>query len=251
MEIICGINSVLEALKANKRRVFSLYVVEGRQNPSIVKIIDIAKGHGIAVKPLSKGKMLELTRVETNQGVAAEVEQFRYVSLEELIDISKKTGEHSFIVILDQINDPHNLGAIIRTAHLVGAHGIVIPKDNAAQVGPASTKAASGAVEHIPIAKVVNLNNAIKILKNNNIWIVGADGSSGKNIYGYDFTTPTALVLGGEGRGLRRLVKEHCDELLSIPMKGMIDSFNVSVAAAIFMAEIMRQRYSKNCATNL
>ncbi len=249
MEMICGINSVYEAVKAKKRKVFCLYVVEGKQNPAVIRIVDLAQRSGIKAKPIPKGKMFDLTHVETNQGIAAEVEPFHYISIEELIEITKNSGEPPFILILDQVNDPHNLGAIIRTAHLIVDHGIVIPKDNAAQVGPSTTKAASGAVEYIPIAKVTNLSNVINILKNNNIWVVGAEGESSKTIYEYDFTTGTAIVLGGEGKGLRRLVKEHCDDLLTIPMKGKIDSFNVSVAGAIFMSELMRQRSSKKCAT--
>ncbi len=248
MEIICGINSVYEAMRAGKRRVYGIFINEGKKGGPLEKLTNLAAEQRIKITPVNRQKMQDLTHVETNQGVAAEVDNFKYLSIEELLDLSKKTGEPPFIIILDQVNDPHNLGAIIRTAHLLGAHGIVIPKDNAAMIGPASTKAASGAVEYLPIAKVTNLSNCINILKNNNVWVVGAEGESSKTIYQYDFTTPTAIVLGGEGRGLRRLVKEHCDDLLTIPMKGKIDSFNVSVAGAIFMSEVIRQRASKNYA---
>jgi len=133
----------------------------------------------------------------------------------------------------------------------MGAHGLVLPKDNAAQIGPTVSKTASGGIEYLPIVKVTNLNSAINTLKDNNIWVVGADGETTKTIYDYDFTGPSAIVMGGEGKGLRRLVKEHCDELLAIPMSGHLDSFNVSVASAIFMAELARQRMSKKHAKKL
>lgn len=248
MEIICGINAVHEALKARKRKAHTLFIAEGKKDNSLLKLVELAEKSGVKVRAVPKPKIFELSRVETNQGVALEVEPFRYLSVEELIEISKKDGKLPFIVILDQISDPHNFGAIIRTAHLMGADGIVIPKDNSADVTPTVTKASSGAVEYLPIAKVVNLNTAINILKNNNIWVVGAEGETDKTIYDYDFVSAVAIVLGGEGKGLRRLVKEHCDQLLKIPMFGKVDSYNVSVAGAIFMAEVMRQRLGKNYA---
>lgn len=240
METICGINAVYEALRAGRRKVFSVHIAEGRKEASVEKIVSLAEQKGVRVKAVPRRKIFELTHVETNQGVAAEVEEFKYIMLEELM--GKKTDKPPFIVILDQVNDPHNFGAIIRTAHLLGADGLIIPKDNSAQIGPSAVKAASGAVEYLKVAKVTNLNSAIKILKENNIWVVGADGEALKTIYEYDFKTAVAIVLGGEGKGLRRLVRENCDDLVKIPMKGKLDSFNVSVAGAIIMAEAMRQR---------
>lgn len=245
MEIICGVNAVREALKAGRRKILSLYVAEGKKETSISDVIVAAEKKGIKIKPISRQKLFGLTGVETNQGVAAEIESFRYVSIEELVILAGKTP---FWVILDQIHDPHNFGAIIRTAHLLGVNGIIIPKDNSVDVGPTVAKAASGAIEYLPIAKVTNLSNAINYLKDNNIWVVGAEGGAQKSVYQYDFTGAVAVVLGGEGKGIRRLVKEHCDELLTIPMMGKIGSFNVSVAGAIFMSEAMRQRLSKKCA---
>jgi 23S rRNA (guanosine2251-2'-O)-methyltransferase len=248
-DIICGVNSVLEALRAGKRRVFSVSIAEERTNPAVSKIRELAAQKGVKVKDVTRQAIFELTRVETHQGVALEVEPYHYIDdVLELVGLAKKRGTPPFIVILDQINDPHNLGAIIRTACLLGADGIVIPKDNSASVTPTVAKSASGAIEYLPIVKTANLNNAINTLKNNNIWVVGAEGEALKTIYEYDFTTGVAIVLGGEGKGLRRLVKEHCDELLKIPMVGKLDSFNVSVAGAIFMSEVMRQRLGKNCA---
>lgn len=245
-EIICGINSVYEAIRASNRKVFAVYVADGKQGPNITKILDLATSKGIKIKELPRSKIFDLTNVETNQGVAAEVEPFKYLSIEELVGGIQGAGKRAFIVILDQVNDPHNLGAIIRTAHLLGVDGIVIPKDNAAQVNSTVSKAASGAIEYLSIVKAVNISNCINYLKNNNIWVVGAEGTSSKTIYDYDFTSPCAIVLGGEGGGLRRLTKEHCDELLTIPMFGKVGSYNVSVAGAIFMAEVIRQRLAKN-----
>jgi len=250
-EIICGINSVYEAVRARKRKVYAIYVAEGKRGPHLAKVIELANGSGVKVKEVGRPKIFELTRVETNQGIAAEVEPFKYIVIEELVGIIKRSPGPAFIVLLDQVNDPHNLGALIRTAHLLGADGIVIPKDNSAVIGPTVAKAASGAIEYLPVVLETNLNSCIKILKNHNIWVVGAEGEASKTIYEYDFTTPTAIVLGGEGKGLRRLVKENCDDLLTIPMQGKIDSFNVSVAGAIFMSEVMRQRLGKNRAISL
>lgn len=250
-EIICGINSVYEAIKASRRKVLAVYVTDGKQGPNVTKIIELATSKGVKVKELPKSKIFDLTRVETNQGVAAEVEHFKYLTIEELVGTIQKADKRAFIVILDQVNDPHNLGAIIRTAHLLGADGVVIPKDNAAQINSTVSKAASGAIEYLPIIKVVNISNCINYLKNNNIWIVGADGDVPKTIYDYDFTSSCGVVLGGEGRGLRRLTKEYCDELLAIPMFGKVGSYNVSVAGAIFMAEVVRQRLPAGLAKNM
>lgn len=244
MEVICGINAVFEAIRAGKRRVRKVYVAETRRG-AVSKVVDAATKAGVRVETIPKEGLFELARMDTHQGVAAETEPFQYTTTEELLLLTAKSGRPPFIVVLDQVTDPQNLGSIIRTAHLAGAHGLVIPKDNAAQVGPAATKAASGAVEYLPIAKVTNLTSSINILKNNNVWVVGADGEATKNIFDYDFTTGCAVVLGGEGRGLRRLTREHCDELLSIPMFGRVGSYNVSVAGAMFMTEVMRQRGSK------
>jgi len=245
-EYICGINSVREAVSSARRQVYEIYIIEGNKNQLIAKIASDAEKKGIRVKEAPRQKIHDLTKVETNQGIAAEVESFKYLTIEELLSVIKKTGKPPFIIILDQVSDPHNLGAIIRTAHLLGADGIIIPKDNSASVNPTVSKAASGALEYIPIVKVTNLTYSINLLKNNNIWVVGAEGESSKSLYEYDFTTGTAIVLGGEGKGLRRLIKESCDELLRIPMAGRLDSFNVSVAGAIFMSEVMRQRLCKN-----
>lgn len=246
MEYICGTNAVYEAVRAGKRRVVAVYVAEGKKSSSYANVITAAEKQGVRIHEVSKQKIYDLTRVETNQGVAAEVEPLKYLSIEELLGQIKSKGKAAFIVILDQVNDPHNLGAIIRTAHLFGADGVVIPKDNSASISPTVAKTASGALEYIPILKVTNLVNCINILKNNNIWVVGAEGEAKKSLYDYDFTTGSAIVLGGEGKGLRRLVKDSCDELLLIPMAGQLDSFNVSVAGAVFMSEVMRQRLSKN-----
>lgn len=249
MNTICGINAVYEALRAGRRKVLAVYIAEGRKEAAVEKIVSLATKNSVQIRSVPRRGIFELTRVETNQGVAAEVEPFRYISIEELIKLSKNSGEPAFIIILDQVNDPHNFGAIIRTAHLLGVHGMIIPKDNSVDVTPTVAKAASGAVEYMPVARVTNLNSAIKILKENNIWVVGSDGDAEKTIYEYDFKSSVTIVLGGEGKGLRRLVKENCDELLTIPMKGKIDSFNVSVAGAIIAAEVVRQRTTGHGAT--
>lgn len=245
-EIICGINAVYEVLRAKKRRVLEIFIAPGKHPHTVDHIQAEAKKAGVLVRGADREEIAKIARIEKNQGVAAKVERFRYTPVEEIIDAAIADDPPGFMVILDDIKDPQNLGSLTRTAHLTGAAGLVIPKDRSASVGPAATRAAAGATEYLPIAQVTNLANTLKYMKDKGFWVAGAQGESRDMLYGYDFTDrPHVIVMGGEGTGMRRLVKEKCDILLSIPMHGAVGSYNVSVAGALFMGEVNRQRWAK------
>jgi len=245
-EIICGINAVYEVLRAGKRRVHEIFIAPGKHPHTIDHIQAEAKKAGIEVHGASREEIAKIARIEKNQGVAAKVEGFRYAAVEEIVDAAIADDPPGFIVILDDIKDPQNLGSLTRTAHLTGAAGLMIPRDRSASIGPAATRAAAGATEYLPIAQVTNLANTLKYLKDKGFWVAGAEGTSKDMLYAYDFTDrPHAIVIGGEGSGIRRLVREKCDILLSIPMQGAVGSYNASVAGALFMGEVNRQRWTK------
>jgi len=246
-EVICGVNAVYEVLRAKKRRVHEIYLAPGKHPHTVDHIQAEAKKAGVSVRGADRAEIAKIAKIDKNQGVAARVERFSYTAVEDIIDAAAADDPPGFIVILDDIKDPQNLGSLTRTAHLTGAAGLVIPKDRSASVGPAATRASAGATEYLPIAQVTNLSNALNYMKEKGFWVAGAEGGSKDMLYGYDFTDrPHAIVMGGEGSGIRRLVKEKCDILLSIPMKGAVGSYNVSVAGALFMGEVNRQRWSKN-----
>ncbi len=250
-EIICGTNAVLEVLRAGKRRAHEVYVAVGKRDATIDIIAREAAARGVHVREVTRQQIQDLSRVEKNQGVAARVDVFAYDAIERLVRGAKEGASQGFIVVLDEIVDPQNLGSLTRTAHLTGAAGLVIPKDRAAPIGPAATRAAAGATEYLPIAQVTNIATTLEMLKKQGFWVVGAEGTAEQCLYDYDFTgAPHVLVMGGEGTGLRRLVRENCDAVLSIPLTGAVGSYNVSVAGAIFMAEVMRQQRFKSVCKN-
>jgi len=245
-EYICGVNAVFEAIRAGKRRVFEVYIAGGKKQNTAQSIADLAKRQKIPVHFVERQRIKELSKVEKNQGVSAKVAPFEYSTVDFIVNSLKSGGLGGFVVLLDEILDPQNLGSLIRTAHLTGASGVILPKDRAASIGPAAARASAGATEYLPIARVTNVANVLKMMKDKGFWIVGAAGESNKTLYDYDFTgSPHVLVLGGEGKGIRRLVRENCDAILSIPMKGEVGSYNVSVAGAIFMSEVARQLRKK------
>lgn len=242
MEYICGVNAVLEAFRAGRRKVYGVMAAEGRKEPRLAMIREMAEEQGIRVRQVDRKDIARHTRTDGHQGIVAEVEPFEYADADALIrDVLDEQSDAIFL-ILDGITDPHNLGAIIRTAHLMGVRGVFLPKDNAADISPVVAKAASGALEYIALAKITNVVSTINDMKSLNIWVVGAEGESPKSVYDYDWRGPHAVVMGAEGRGLRRLVAESCDTLLTIPMAGMIDSFNVSVATGIFLSQAHQSR---------
>lgn len=245
-EIISGKHAVLELLRAGKRRCYEVYVAEKKKEKIVEEIEEAAKKNRVKVRQVTHEEMAALSSIEKHQGIAAKCDPFVFSELNEVVGAAKATDKKGLIVVFDGITDPQNLGALIRTAHLCGVNGAILPKDNSAPVSPATQKASSGATEHIPIVQITNVVSTLKQLKEDGFWIVGAAGESAQNLYLFDFTGNNyVLVLGAEGKGIRRLVRENCDYLLSIPMLGKIESYNVSVAGAIFMAEVMRQRYFK------
>jgi len=220
-------------------------VTRGEKQGSINKIIGRAKGKGIVLVEVDKSKLDEMSQTGNHQGVIAIVPPFEYCEVEDILDEAKSKNEQPFILILDGIEDPHNLGAIIRTAETAGVHGVVIPKRRAASVNSTVNKVSAGAVEHMKIARVNNINDTIQFLKDSGLWIIGTDGAAENYYYEQDLTGPIALVIGSEGNGMNRLVSENCDILVKIPMHGKITSLNASVSAGIVTYEIVKQRNNK------
>ena len=236
-----GRNAVLELLESG-RDINKIYVSEGEKHGSINKIIAIAKERKIIVNEIGRNKLNQIAQTENNQGVIAIVPPFNYSDVDDILDEAKKREEKPFILILDGIEDPHNLGSIIRTAETAGVHGIIIPKRRAVAVNSTVAKVSAGAVEYMKIARVNNINETINYLKENDIWICGTDMSTDKYYYNEDFTCGIGIVIGSEGFGMSRLVKENCDFLVKIPMKGKITSLNASVSAGIVIYEVVKQR---------
>lgn len=236
-----GRNSVLELLETEKD-INKIFVSRGEKQGSINKIIGRAKGKGIVLVEVDKGKLDEMSQTGNHQGVIAIVPPFEYCNVEDILEEAKSKNEEPLILILDGIEDPHNLGAIIRTAETAGVHGIIIPKRRAASVNSTVNKVSAGAVEHMKISRVNNINDTIQFLKDSGLWIIGTDGKAENYYYEQDLTGPIALVIGSEGFGMNRLVSENCDILVKIPMKGKITSLNASVSAGIVTYEIVKQR---------
>jgi len=236
--LICGRNPVLEALKS-EASVDTVYI--SGEGGILGRIRSMAKKNGAVVKDVSTQKLDQMTDGAAHQGVAATISCAEYVTVEDILEVSVKKGTNPFIIICDEIEDPHNLGAIIRTAETAGADGVIIPKRRSASLNATVHKTSAGAASWVPVARVSNLAAAIDKLKDNGVWIYGTDGS-GESYDGVDLTGSMALVIGSEGFGMGRLIKEKCDFLLKLPMKGKITSLNASVAAGIFMYEAVRQR---------
>lgn len=243
-EYIVGRNPVLEVLKAEKE-IDKIYVSKGELKGSIKKIISIAKDKNIVIQYVDKKKLDQIAPGVNHQGVAALVTPYDYYSIDDILNKAKESKELPFIIILDGIEDPHNLGAIIRTAECAGVHGIIIPKRRAAHVTETVYKSSAGAVEHMLIAKVSNIPSTIDRLKDDGLWIYGADANGENYYFDTELKGPVALVIGSEGKGISKLVKEKCDFLVKIPMYGKISSLNASNAASILIYEVVRQNYGK------
>lgn len=239
-----GRNPVLELLESG-RDINKIFVTRGEKHGSINKILAIAKERRIIVVEKDKKQMQEMAQEENYQGVIAIVPPFEYVEVEDILDVAKERNEDPFILILDGIEDPHNLGSIIRTAETAGVHGIIIPKRRAASVNSTVNKASAGAVEHMKIARVTNITDAIDKLKNAGLWICGTDVSTNKYYYNQDLTGPLGIVIGNEGNGISDKVKKNCDFLVKIPMKGKIESLNAAVSTGIVVYESVKQRIMK------
>lgn len=237
---LAGRQPVLEALRSGQE-INKLLVAKGQKHGSIREILALAKARGIVVQEVDRSVLDRLSEAANHQGVLAQLAQVRYWELDELLDQAQDPAWAPFLILLDGIQDPHNLGSIIRSGEALGAQGVVIPKRRAVGVTPAVMKSSAGAANYFPVCRVGNLASAIDQLKEAGFWIVGAD-MDGEPCFQQDLTGPIALVIGSEGAGLSRLIREKCDFLSSIPMRGSINSLNASVAASLLMFEVVRQR---------
>ncbi len=239
--IIIGRNPVLEAISAG-RTIDKLYIRQGNADPTIVKISGMARRAGIPVTEADKKRLDTLADGGNHQGVVAQAALYGYVTVEEMLRQAKDAGEAPFLVLCDRICDPHNLGAIIRSASAAGAHGVVISKHDGVGVNHTVDKVSAGAASFMPVARVTSLPNTMEMLKKEGIWITGADGKGETSLFEADLRGPVGIVVGSEGEGMSRLVREKCDFLVKIPMRGKTESLNASVAAALFMFEVAGKR---------
>ena len=242
-EQIEGRNAVLEAFRSGKC-VDKLFILDGCQDGPVRTIAREARKTDTIINYVSKERLDQLSETHAHQGVIAQVAAYDYSTVDEILARAEEKGEAPFLIILDNVEDPHNLGAIIRTANLAGAHGVIIPKRRAVGLTAIVAKTSAGALNYTPVAKVTNLTKTMKELKEKGLWFVCAD-MGGETMYDLDLTGPMGLVIGNEGEGVSRLVREACDFTASIPMKGDIDSLNASVAAGVLAYEIVRQRLAK------
>lgn len=238
--VIEGRNAVLEAIRSGKS-IDKLFVLDGCKDGPISTILREARKQNTIVNFVTKERLSQLSETGKHQGVIAYVAAYEYAQVEDMLALAKERGEDPFLLLLDNIEDPHNLGAIIRTANLAGAHGVIIPKRRAVGLTATVAKTSAGALNYTPVAKVTNLVKTMEELKEKGLWFVCAD-MGGESMYRLNLKGPIGLVIGNEGEGVGRLVKENCDFVASIPMKGEIDSLNASVAAGVLAYEIVRQR---------
>lgn len=240
---VYGVNPVLEALRAHPHTVERLWVADGAlAKGAAAEILSRAREVRLRVDHAPRERLGQMAEGGVHQGVVAELKAFEYVELEDLLDAAQASGRPALIAVLDGIQDPHNLGAIIRSAHALGAHGVVLPKDRAAAVTGTVAKASAGAVEHCPVARVVNLSRALEQLKEAGLWIAAADPTGTQALWEAPLDGPLAVVVGAEGEGVRKGVLAHCDFRLRIPMLGKVDSLNASVSAGLVLYEAARQR---------
>lgn len=239
-----GRNSVLELLESGKD-INKIFIEKGEKHGSIYKIIAMAKERRIVIVEKDKKQMEQIAQNTNYQGVIAIVPPFEYCQIEDILEYAKEKNEEPFILILDGIEDPHNLGSIIRTAETAGVHGVIIPKRRAASVNSTVAKTSAGAVEYVKIARVTNITDAIERLKKEGLWICGTDIATEKYYYEQDLTGPIGIVIGNEGNGMSLKVKKACDFLVKIPMKGKIGSLNASVSTGIVIYEVLKQRITR------
>ncbi|MCX4303951.1 MAG: 23S rRNA (guanosine(2251)-2'-O)-methyltransferase RlmB [Clostridia bacterium] len=238
-DVIAGRNAVMELLKSSKD-INKIFVEKGEKHGSINEIIARAKEARIVTVEVEKSKLNMMA--ENHQGVVAVVPPFNYCEIEDILDLAKERGEDPFILVLDGIEDPHNLGSIIRTAETAGVHGIIIPKRRTVSVNATVAKTSAGATAYVKVARVNNINDSIRKLKDAGLWVIGTDGEAKTEYYNQDLKGPIAIIIGSEGFGMSKLVKENADILIKIPMKGQINSLNASVSAGIVMYEVVKQR---------
>lgn len=245
MEKIEGRNPVMEALRSG-REIDKILVAKGTEGGSLTKILGQARDKGIPIQYVDRQKINEMASSNAHQGVIATVAAYDYVHFEDIIEKAREKDKDPFVLILDEIMDPHNLGSIMRTADAVGVDGIIIPKRRSVGLTAVVAKTSAGAIEYVPVARVSNIAQTIDRMKERGIWVAGAHMEDAKEHYNTDLKGPLALVIGNEGKGISRLIKEKCDFLVKLPMVGQVSSLNASVAAGVLMYEVFRQRVSGN-----
>lgn len=243
-EFIAGRNSILEALHSG-RSINRIFVAKGDRQGSIIQIAALAKEKGLIVQEVDKAKLDAMSGGVRHQGVVASVAPVEYAELEDILARASEQGEDAFLVLLDELEDPHNVGAILRTADAAGVHGVLMPKRRSCPLSGTVAKTSAGAVEYVPVARIGNVAQTIKQLQKQGFWVVGADMSGDSDYFAADLSGPIVVVVGSEGQGLGRLVKESCDLLVRIPMSGKISSLNASVACSLMLYEVVRQRRVK------
>ncbi|MDF2568876.1 MAG: putative TrmH family tRNA/rRNA methyltransferase [Sporomusa sp.] len=243
-EIIAGRNSVLEALKAG-RSLNKILVAKGERQGSIRDIISQAREQGLVIQEVETAKLDQLSAGVRHQGVVAMAAPVAYVEIEDILSDAYSKSETPFLVLLDELADPHNVGAILRTADATGVHGVLIPKRRSCPLTQTVAKTSAGAIEHVSVARIGNISQTIKTLKKQGLWVVGADMDGTKDYYEADLTGPVVIIVGSEGEGMGRLTKEACDFVVRIPMRGKITSLNASVACSLLLYEVLRQRELK------
>jgi len=249
MRTLYGLNPVRELLRAGGEGLSELWLAEsGGRSRAFADLAGLARAHGAKVREVPRAKLDRLAGTDRHQGVVAVVAEYRYADLDGLLETTLGRGSVPLLAVLDGVEDPHNLGAVIRSAHALGAHGVIIPKDRAAGITPTVAKASAGAIEHCPVARVTNLAQSLEGLKEAGIWTVATAADADEDLSDVDLTAPTAIVVGSEGSGVRPLVRRTCDRVARIPMKGKVGSLNVSVAAGIALYEAARQRKARNIA---
>lgn len=239
--VLEGRNAVMEALRSG-RTIDKVYLAAGETDSGLARLAAMAREAGAVVSPVDRRKLDRMSATGAHQGIIAQVAAHAYVSIEEMLELAARRGEPPLLVVCDELSDPHNLGAILRSAECAGAHGVVIPKRRGVGLTVTVAKASAGAVEYMPVARVPNLAATLRELKARGVWVYGAAAGGAAPLYQADLKGPAALVIGGEGRGMSRIVAETCDLLVSIPMNGRISSLNASAAAAILLYEAVRQR---------
>lgn len=239
-----GRNAVIELLKSEKP-INKIYILKGERQGSINEIIKLAKRNKNVIVEVDKNKLDSLSETKHHQGVIAFVSPVEYKELDDIFALAKEKNEDPFIVIADEIEDPHNLGALIRSAECAGCHGVIIPKRRAVGVTEIVVKTSVGATQYVPVVRVNNINETIRTLKDRGVWVVGTDGNADKLYYEQDLTGPIAIIIGSEGRGMNSLTMKNCDYLVKIPMMGKITSLNASVSGGIVMFEALKQRINK------
>ncbi|QWU15767.1 23S rRNA (guanosine2251-2'-O)-methyltransferase [Paenibacillus sophorae] len=241
-EILAGKHSVLEALRAG-RTLNKIWIAENAQKALTAPIVAEARQAGVIIQHVDKRKLDQLAPGLQHQGVVAQAAPYAYAEVEDLLAAAEAKGEPPFLLLLDEIEDPHNLGSILRSADCTGVHGVIVPKRRSAQITATVSRTSAGAVEYVPVARVTNLGQTIDRLKELGIWVVGTDVNTDQDLFGSDiFTGPVAVVIGNESKGMGRLIREKCDMLLKLPMVGRINSLNASVAAGVIMYEVLRRR---------